>query len=51
MLAHATALAGFFVPWAGHIVGPLVVWLAKRADSPEVDAHGKESINFQLSDV
>jgi uncharacterized Tic20 family protein len=26
-----------------------VVWLAKRADSPEIDAHGKESINFQLS--
>ena len=49
MLAHASALAGFFVPWAGHIVGPLVVWLAKRADSPEIDAHGKESINFQLS--
>ncbi|HXM73669.1 MAG TPA: DUF4870 domain-containing protein [Chthoniobacterales bacterium] len=49
VLAHATALAGFFVPWAGHIVGPLVVWLAKRADSPEIDAHGKESINFQLS--
>jgi uncharacterized Tic20 family protein len=49
VLAHATALAGFFVPWAGHIVGPLVVWLAKRTDSPEIDAHGKESINFQLS--
>ena len=48
-MAHATALAGFFVPWAGHIVGPLVVWLAKRTDSPEIDAHGKESINFQLS--
>jgi uncharacterized protein len=30
-------------------MGPLVVWLMKRADSPEVDAHGKESLNFQLS--
>ena len=49
VLAHATALAGFFVPWAGHIVGPLIVWLAKRTDSPEIDAHGKESLNFQLS--
>jgi uncharacterized Tic20 family protein len=49
VLAHASALAGFLVPWAGHIVGPLVVWLAKRADSSEADAHGKESINFQLS--
>ena len=49
MLAHALALAGFFVPWAGHIVGPLIVWLAKRGDSPDIDAHGKESLNFQIS--
>src|ERR1700731_3338481 len=49
VLCHATALAGFFVPWAGHILGPLIVWLAKRNDSPEIDAHGKESLNFQIS--
>ena len=49
MLCHATALAGFFVPWAGHILGPLIVWLAKRGDSPEIDDHGKESLNFQIS--
>ncbi len=49
MLAHATALVGFLVPLAGHIVGPLIIWLAKRGDSPEIDAHGKESLNFQLS--
>ncbi|MEP6602938.1 MAG: DUF4870 domain-containing protein [Spartobacteria bacterium] len=49
VLAHASALAGFFVPWAGHIVGPLVVWLAKRGDSPDIDVHAKESMNFQIS--
>lgn len=49
VLAHATALVGFLVPVAGHIVGPLIVWLAKRQDSPEIDAHGKESMNFQIS--
>ena len=49
VLCHATALAGFFVPWAGHILGPLIVWLAKRGDSPEIDEHGKESVNFQIS--
>jgi uncharacterized protein len=49
VLAHATALVGFLVPLAGHIVGPLIIWLAKRQDSPEIDAHGKESMNFQLS--
>ena len=49
ILTHATALVGFLVPVAGHIVGPLIVWLAKRQDSPEIDAHGKESVNFQIS--
>jgi uncharacterized Tic20 family protein len=49
VLAHATALAGFLVPVAGHIVGPLIIWLAKRVDSSDIDAHGKESLNFQLS--
>jgi len=49
VLCHATALAGFFVPWAGHILGPLIVWMAKRNDSPEIDQHGKESLNFQIS--
>jgi uncharacterized protein len=49
VLCHASALLGFFIPWAFHIVGPLIVWLAKRQDSPEIDAHGKESMNFQIS--
>jgi uncharacterized protein len=49
ILCHASALAGFFVPGVGHLLGPLVVWLAKRTDSPEIDAHGKESLNFQIS--
>ena len=49
ILAHATALLGFLVPVAGHLVGPLIVWLGKREDSPEIDAHGKASLNFQIS--
>jgi hypothetical protein len=49
VLCHAVALIGFVIPGAGHIIGPLVVWLAKRGDSPEIDAHGKDSVNFQLS--
>src|SRR5258705_12052095 len=49
VLCHGSALAGFFVPWAGHILGPLIVWLAKRGDAPEINEHGKESLNFQIS--
>ena len=49
ILCHATALLGFFVPWAGHFLGPLIVWLLKRSEYPEIDEHGKESLNFQIS--
>ena len=48
-LCHASALLGVFVPFPGHILPPLVVWLLKRGDSPEIDAHGKEALNFQIS--
>ena len=33
----------------GNIFGPLIVWLMKRSESPAVDAHGKEALNFQIS--
>ena len=49
MLCHLSALLGFFIPAAGHVLGPLLVWLLKRDESPEIDAHGKESLNFQIS--
>ena len=49
VLCHAAALSGVFLHAIGHIFGPLIVWLLKRGDSPEIDAHGKESLNFQLS--
>ena len=49
VLCHASALLGLFFHFLGHIFGPLIVWLLKRGDAPEIDAHGKESLNFQLS--
>ncbi|MEO8043688.1 MAG: DUF4870 domain-containing protein [Spartobacteria bacterium] len=49
VLCHASALLGLFFHFLGHIFGPLIVWMVKRPESPEIDAHGKESLNFQLS--
>ncbi|MBX6324838.1 MAG: DUF4870 domain-containing protein [Chthoniobacterales bacterium] len=49
VLCHASALLGLFFHFLGHLLGPLIVWLLKRGDSPDIDAHGKESLNFQLS--
>ncbi len=48
-LCHASALLGVLFHFPGHVLGPLVVWLVKRNDSPEIDAHGKEALNFQIS--
>ncbi len=49
ILCHASALLGVFLHFPGHVLGPLIVWLAKRDDSSEIDAHGKEALNFQIS--
>lgn len=48
MLCHLIALAGFVIPF-GNIIGPLVVWMIKREESPFIDYHGKEALNFQIS--
>ena len=48
MGCHLSALAGFVIPF-GNIIGPLVVWLVKRAEMPLVDVQGKESLNFQIT--
>ncbi|MBL8764456.1 MAG: DUF4870 domain-containing protein [Phycisphaerae bacterium] len=43
---HITHLANhFFVP----VVLVLVLWLIKRNDSPFIEDHGKEALNFQIS--
>jgi uncharacterized protein len=48
MGVHLIALAGLLVP-LGNIIGPLVMWLIKREQSPVIDAAGKEAMNFQIS--
>jgi len=48
MGCHLAALAGLVLPF-GSLLGPLVVWLLKRADMPMVDRHGKEALNFQIT--
>ena len=46
---HASSLLGVFIHFPGHLLPPLLFWLLKRDESPELDAHGKEAVNFQIS--
>jgi uncharacterized Tic20 family protein len=48
MLCHLSALASLLFSF-GSILGPLIVWQIKKNDLPEIDPHGKESLNFQLT--
>ena len=45
---HVGAFGGLVLPLASILV-PLIIWLAKRQNSPFIDDHGKESVNFQIS--
>lgn len=46
---HLAALLGLVLPSFGAILGPLAVWLLKKADDPRIDANGREALNFQIS--
>ena len=47
---HLSGFCGILLGWSlMHILAPLAIWLIKRADSPEIDATGKEVLNFQIS--
>jgi hypothetical protein len=49
MLVHLAALPGLVLPFVGNIIGPLLIWLARRDQSPFVATQGRESLNFNIS--
>ncbi len=49
MICHLSALAGFIGIPFGNILGPLIWWNIKKKESAEVDWHGKEALNFQIT--
>ena len=49
LFCHLSAFSVFLGIPLGNIFGPLIFWLIKKDESPEVDAHGKESLNFEIS--
>jgi uncharacterized Tic20 family protein len=42
------ALLGFVIP-LGQVLGPMVLWLVKKDQIPEVDKEGKRVLNFNIS--
>ncbi len=48
LLIHLSLLATHFVPFA-LVLAPLIMWQIRKGDSPFLDDHGREAVNFQLS--
>ena len=46
---HLSVLAGHLVPLAGW-VAPIVIWQLKKADLPGLDVHGKNAVNWIISE-
>lgn len=56
MLCHLASFVGLLLAFIGlppfaftNIIGPLIVWLIKKDEGEFIDAHGRESLNFQIS--
>ena len=43
LIMHVLSLVGF------SLIGPLIVWLVKKDESPFINAQGRELLNLQLS--
>ena len=49
MLAHLAALAGLVLPLVGNVLGPLLVWAAKKDESAWVGEQAREALNFNIT--
>lgn len=48
MLCHLLGIITSLTLGLGFL-GPLILWLVKKDQSPFIDHHGKEALNFQLT--
>ena len=48
MLVHLGQFAHAIVPMGG-LVAPILIWQLKKDDHPEIDEHGKNVVNWMLS--
>ncbi|SDX13179.1 hypothetical protein SAMN05444411_103163 [Lutibacter oricola] len=47
-LIHISAFASYVFPLGGVLI-PLIFWQLKKDESANLDAHGKQAVNFNLS--
>lgn len=48
LMMHLSSMLMFFIPVI-HIIVPILIWQDKKYEFPELDDHGKEVLNFNIS--
>ena len=48
MATHLCAFVGYFIPF-GNILAPFILWQIKQNEIPEIAAHAKSVMNFQIT--
>lgn len=46
---HLSPIVAFWIGGVGAIIAPLIIWLIKKDGNPEINAQGKQALNFQIS--
>ena len=46
---HLLSFTGYLGNGVGFVIGPLILWLIKKDSVPEVNYHGQEALNFNIS--
>jgi uncharacterized protein len=49
LIAHLSGIAGILMGGLVGFLGPLIVYLLKKDESPYVEAQAKEALNFQIT--
>ena len=50
LFLHLSIFAGYVVPIAG-LVATILIWQLKKDELPDIDAHGKNALNWFISDI
>jgi uncharacterized Tic20 family protein len=50
MVLHLSLFAGHTVPLGG-IIAPIVIWQTQKEKMPEIDEHGKNAVNWVISNI
>lgn len=48
LIMYLLPFCGYLIPF-GNVIGPMILWMMKKEESPMLDEAGREVLNFQIT--